>query len=166
MLTKGKASRLMNPIRCYPSFHHLHWSKGQIFLRHRPTWKVYFIESISANQVQGYNGLSDLYSLAQQIANNIPILWERHSKATVNAGVCTLKVQTCKQTRDSSWLRQVDCSQQETQGSHVSASSKEVLLLYSLRDYHQHYLAKSWYWILLFQQHSTINILTDKEKSL
>lgn len=32
-----------------------------------------------------------MYCLAQQIADNIPVLWERHSKATVTASIFALK---------------------------------------------------------------------------
>jgi hypothetical protein len=39
-------------------------------------------------------------NLAQQIADNILILLERHSEVTGRAGVGVLKVQTCKQMRE------------------------------------------------------------------
>lgn len=70
---KGKALRLRKPIMCYPpSFIHLHWSK--IFSGDTEQSEKSISFSVSFSQVQGYNDSSDLYSLAQQIANNIPIL--------------------------------------------------------------------------------------------
>lgn len=142
MLTKGKALkltkkdkalRLRKPIMCYPPS--LSICTGvKDFSGDMDQSEKSISFSVSFSQVQGYNDSSDLCSLVQQIANNIPILWERHSKASVSAGYCALKLQTCKQIIDSCWLRQhKSCHQQEIQEMPpTSASSKEVLLLYTL----------------------------------